>query len=168
MPSLDSSVLEAAVCTTVVNVFESILNTSPEPGIDNVPDSVELVTAALHFSGGWAGATLLELPPELATVFTSRMLGMDPPDSVNDEVIDAMGELVNMIGGNLKCILPPGVALSLPSVVVGTDYSVRICGGNLVKRWTFLSEFGPFWVSIIEVKHHQSGELAVTVTAATS
>src|SRR5699024_5851946 len=142
MPSLDVSVLESAVSSVVLHVFESILNTSPVHVADQSSASVELVTATLHFSGGWSGAALFEAPPELARVFTSRMLGMDVPDSVDDDVIDAMGEVVNMIGGNLKTILPPGVELSLPSVVIGADYSVTICGGRLVNRWTFEEELG--------------------------
>jgi CheY-specific phosphatase CheX len=152
MPGADASLFEDAVFSTVVNVFESILDFSPEPASYERPEAIELVTAAWHFSGGWAGATLLEMPPKLARVFTSRMLSIDPPARVDDDVIDAMGELVNIIGGNLKAILPAGVNLSLPAVVIGTDYSVRICGGDLVKRWTFRGEFGPFWVSIIEVR----------------
>jgi chemotaxis protein CheX len=151
MPSLDSSILESAVASVVVNVFESILAMSPEP-LAAEPSDGALLTAALHFSGGWSGATLLELSPDLARFLTSRMLGMDPPESVDGDVIDAMGELVNMIGGNLKTILPPGVELSLPSVVVGTSYSMRICGGKLVDRWMFGGDFGRFWVTIIEVK----------------
>jgi chemotaxis protein CheX len=152
MPSLELSLFESAVSQTVVYVFESMLNTSPEPAADETLGSVELVTAVLHFSGGWTGATLLEMPPVMARVFTGRMLGLDAPARIDDDVIDAMGELVNMIGGNLKTILPPGVELSLPSVVIGADYSLRICGGRLVHRWTFGGELGRFWVSIIEVQ----------------
>jgi CheY-specific phosphatase CheX len=88
----------------------------------------------------------------MARTVTSRMLGVEAPARVDDDVIDAVGELVNMIGGNLKRILPPGVVLSLPSVVIGGDYSVRVCGGRLVDRWTFTGELGCFWVSIVEVQ----------------
>jgi chemotaxis protein CheX len=155
MTGLDSSILESAVSQVVVNVFESILMVSPAPASYETPTAQKLLTAALHFSGGWSGATLLEVSPELAKEFTSRMLGMDVPDLSDSDVGDAMGELVNMIGGNLKTILPPGVELSLPSVVVGTDYSIKICGGQLLNRWSFSGDFGRFWVSIIEVKRHQ-------------
>lgn len=41
-----------------------------------------------------------------------------------------MGELANMIGGNLKSVLPPGVALSVPSVALGNELAVRICRGG--------------------------------------
>ena len=151
MPTLDHSLFETAVPQTVAYVFDSMLNMTVESVECELPGSVELVTAALHFSGGWTGATLLELPPDMARAFTSRMLGMDVPDTVDADVVDAMGELTNMVGGNLKTILPTGVNLSLPSVVVGTAYSVKICGVRLVKRWMFSGDLGRFWVSILEV-----------------
>jgi chemotaxis protein CheX len=152
MSTLDHSLFDSAVPQTVAYVFDSMLSLSVESLECELPGSTELVTAALHFSGGWTGATLLEVPPDMARAFTSRMLGMDMPDRVDDDVIDAMGELVNMVGGNLKTILPPGVNLSLPSVVIGTEYTVRVCGGHLVNRWMFGGELGRFWASIIEVR----------------
>ena len=151
MSSLDLALWESAVSQTVISVFESMTRTAPELTAPQSSASIELVTAALHFSGGWGGAALLEIPPIMARTVTSRMLGVEAPARVDDDVIDAVGELVNMIGGNLKRILPPGVVLSLPSVVIGGDYSVRVCGGRLVDRWTFTGELGCFWVSFIEV-----------------
>jgi chemotaxis protein CheX len=159
MSSLDVSVFESAVVGTVRNVFESMLSMSVSPAPARMPSSVERVTAALHFNGAWTGATLLEVSPDMARTFTSRMLGIEVPARVDDEVLDAMGELVNVIGGNLKIILPSGVGLSLPAVVIGTDYSMKIRGGHLVERWTFEAESGPFSVSIIEVQNRGRGSV---------
>jgi len=49
-------------------------------------------------------------------------------------VRDALGELANMLAGNLKSVLPSGVVLSMPSVIEGSDYSLRICGKRLIER----------------------------------
>lgn len=151
MSTLDHSLFDSAVPQTVAYVFDSMLNLTVEPVECELPGPIELVTAALHFSGGWTGATLLEVPPDMTRIFTSRMLSMDVPDTVDADVVDAMGELTNMVGGNLKTIMPPGVHLSLPSVVIGTAYAVKICGVRLVNRWMFTGELGRFWVSILEV-----------------
>jgi hypothetical protein len=57
-----------------------------------------------------------------------------------------------MIGGNLKSVLPHGVALSMPSVVAGSDYALRICGGNAEsERLAFNSPAGSFWVTLIRL-----------------
>jgi len=71
-------------------------------------------------------------------------------------VRDTMGELANMLAGNLKSVLPHGIGLSMPSVVEGTDYSLRICGGNLIDRMAFSGEMGVIWVTLIEVLEQAS------------
>jgi len=73
------------------------------------------------------------------------------PTSFDDDVCDALGELVNMIGGNLKSVLPPGESLSIPTVVEGSHYSVRICGQYRSERMAFSGIDGPFWVTLIEI-----------------
>lgn len=55
-------------------------------------------------------------------------MGVPQPTSFDDDVRDAMGEITNIIGGNMKPILPHGVGLSMPSVVYGRPSSLKICG----------------------------------------
>jgi len=86
-----------------------------------------------------------------ARLWTSRLMSIPVPDTFTDDVRDAMGEIVNMVGGNLKSVLPHGVALSMPSVVQGRSYSLRVCGSNLVHHQAFVTADGPFWVTLVEV-----------------
>jgi CheY-specific phosphatase CheX len=83
------------------------------------------ITSAVHLSGGWEGALMLECSRSQACRFAARFLSMKPADQVDDVVRDVMGELANMIGGNLKGILTNGLHLSMPSVVDG-EYSYRV------------------------------------------
>ena len=54
--------------------------------------------------------------------------------SVQEDVNDVLGELANIIGGNVKAMLPAGCFLSLPQVVLApasaTTYpsAVQVCG----------------------------------------
>jgi CheY-specific phosphatase CheX len=75
---------------------------------------------------------------------------MEPPDTVNDDVRDVLGELANMIGGNIKCAVASGLKLSMPSVTDGSDDGVRICGSKF-HRLGFECEEGPFWVTLLAV-----------------
>jgi len=59
-----------------------------------------------------------------------------------------MGELANMIGGNLKGILTSGLHLSMPSVVDG-EYSYRVCGSEIRDQITFECQEGTFWVTVL-------------------
>ena len=101
--------------------------------------------------GLWNGAVLLECSPAQACSFTQLLLSVDRPTAVNDDVRDALGELANMLAGNLKSVLPRGVSLSVPSITVGTDYTLRICGGNMVERLGFSGPDGVFWVTLVEI-----------------
>jgi CheY-specific phosphatase CheX len=116
------------------------------------PNSNRL-TAALHLAGDWCGAVLLECDRWQACQFAGRFLAMgspqgDAPAAVDDVVRDVLGELANMIGGNLKCVLTRGTRLSMPSVVDG-DYNLRICGAASYERLAYTCEEGVFWVAVI-------------------
>jgi len=69
-----------------------------------------------------------------ACQFAGHILSMDPPESVDDDVRDVLGELANMIGGNLKSNFSSQVRLSMPSVMDGSDYDLRICGSEVRER----------------------------------
>jgi len=60
------------------------------------------VTACVFLEGDWNGAVTLECTRDQACEFAGRFLQMDPPDTMDDDVRDALGELANMIGGNIK------------------------------------------------------------------
>jgi len=48
------------------------------------------------------------------------MLGLEGPDEAGPaDVADAVGELVNMVGGNIKSLMPGPSVLSLPAVAAG-------------------------------------------------
>ena len=110
------------------------------------------LTAAVHLAGDWNGAVLLECDRRQACRFAGRFLSMDPPGTVDDVVRDVLGELANMLGGNLKCVLTRGIRLSMPSVVDGSDYSLRICGAEARERLAFQCAEGPFWVTVVSVR----------------
>jgi hypothetical protein len=54
-----------------------------------------------------------------------------------------------MIGGNLKCVLSQGILLSMPSVMDGSDYSLRVCGVEVRLRLAFQCDDGLFWVTAL-------------------
>jgi chemotaxis protein CheX len=74
-----------------------------------------------------------------------------------DDVADALGELANIIGGNLKNMVPAPSALSLPHVVIAAQAESRwpavteIC--RLSAQW--LDE--PVNVSVLQSTAERSG-----------
>jgi CheY-specific phosphatase CheX len=134
----------------VVDVFSSMLRMDVERVDAAEPLPGPVVTASVHFVGSWKGALRIECTRDQTFEFTKRLLGIEPPLAKDEDACDAFGELANMIGGNLKAVLPPTVHLSMPSVVRGEDYSLRICKAVTVCRLAFDSEMGAFWVTLVE------------------
>jgi chemotaxis protein CheX len=74
------------------------------------------MVGAVRVTDAWFGAVVLEMTPGLARQVAATMFA-STPDVVNEaEVVDALGELTNMIGGNVKSLLPAPSQLSLPMV----------------------------------------------------
>ena len=86
-------------------------------------------SAAVTVSGEWHGMVSVELPTGVAEEVTRRMLCVD--EAFDEDVADAVGELVNMIGGNVKSLMPGPSVLSLPVVAAGRvarpSDSVEVC-----------------------------------------
>jgi len=130
------------------SVFQSMLGLDVQPSDAELP-STEMITGAIYYAGAWKGATLLQCEPREAYELTARLMGVPQPSSFDDDVRDAMGEITNIIGGNMKPILPHGSGLSMPSVVQGRPSALKICGNVPLLRLGFSSEAGPFWLTIV-------------------
>ena len=145
-------IVPSELAQIVGSVFETMLGL--EVGECGAPwfPSVDRLTAVVHLAGVWNGAVLLECDRGQACRFAGRFLSMDPPEAVDDVVRDMLGELANMIGGNMKCVMSRGIRLSMPSVVDGSDYCMRVCGAVVRARLAFQCAEGPFWVTVLTTK----------------
>jgi len=146
---LSIKILPSELAQVVESVFETMLRLEAKETEMTWSPSVNRLAAVVHLGGDWNGAVLLECDPEQACRFAGHFLSMKPPESVDDDVRDVLGELANMIGGNLKCALAPGIRLSMPSVVSGGDYSLRVCGAKAVEHLTFHCSEGLFHITVL-------------------
>jgi hypothetical protein len=121
--------------------------------IGNRPRSL---AACIQIAGAWNGAILLDCPVEVARLAASVMFNTTPDDVTVSDQQDAIAELVNMLGGNIKALLPEPCHLSLPSVVEGGDYSTRVPGTRLVNRGAFLCEGHVVSLAIVEKIQQQA------------
>ncbi|GAA2356161.1 chemotaxis protein CheX [Dactylosporangium salmoneum] len=76
------------------------------------------VTASVSVTGAWRGHVLVSCSEPAAKNVAAALLGIDFDDVAEEDVADALGELANIIGGNVKSLLPEPCALSLPHVHV--------------------------------------------------
>lgn len=61
--------------------------------------------------------TSVRAPREDAYAVVRALLRMEPDEEVTEaDLVDAFGEIANVVGGNLKSLLPEHAVLSLPTV----------------------------------------------------
>jgi chemotaxis protein CheX len=115
-----STVVEPTL-TDVQMVVEEVWNSflgGEDPLVVGAPGEVPTGwSAAVTVTGAWEGMVSVELPAGTAEEVCRRMLGVE--ETHDEDVADAVGELVNMIGGNVKSLMPGPSVLSLPVVAAG-------------------------------------------------
>jgi len=125
-----------ALVSIMTGVFDSML----EIGIQESNGSVNMDTggrtslASVSITGGWSGVVFLQCPYELASELGQAMFKCDASTITAADIQDAMGELINMVGGNVKAQLPGPSSLSLPNVIQGNDFCWKVPGGREVQR----------------------------------
>jgi len=86
----------------------------PEPSRESFRVAEEHLLASVSLSGMWTGRVEVRLARGLAFAATAAML-MQPEDTLSEaDVMDAIREIANMIGGVLKSSLPRPCAMALP------------------------------------------------------
>jgi chemotaxis protein CheX len=130
----------------VASVFETMmgLEVRPHPADWN-PDN-DCLVATIRMTGKGNGVLVFEAGAEQSRALAGRFLSTDPPEKVDEDVRDVLGEIANMIGGNLKCVLPSGVKLSIPTVHNHPERPPDLASHPL-ERQVFACAEGPFRVS---------------------
>lgn len=108
------------------------------------------VTGCIQISGAWQGAVVLQTTDEFARNAASRMLCIEWDDLSSADIQDAMAELTNMIGGNIKSQVPGPSYLSLPSVTTGADFDFRLAHSHAVNNVTLEVECEPLRIVLCE------------------
>lgn len=92
------------------------------------------VTACVQITGDWEGAVTVQCDMSLAQQIAAAMFAMEIDELSDDEIRDALGEVANMTGGNVKGLAPGENQLAIPSVVVGDEDALRIPNTTVQNR----------------------------------
>jgi len=104
------------------------------------------MTASVQIRGAWIGSILLDCSSTLAKKVASIMFDVEPAAATDEEIHDSLGELANILGGNLKALLPGPSKLSLPDVVEGTLQATKRSNLHLI---AFECEGDLFHVAVV-------------------
>lgn len=145
IPEMTAESARAGMIQVTESVFETLLNTAVNRLDTPVEAFAPALTAAIFYAGAWQGALLVECSEEQARAWTSQLMGIPEPSP--EDARDGLGELANVLAGNLKPLLPPGVGISTPSVVEGSDYSLHVFKAHQVEQVYFAGEQGPLRIT---------------------
>ena len=82
------------------------------------------IRGIIGLMGALSGTVIVSLDQQVALSATGAMLG-ETPESMDENVIDAVGELANMIAGSAKSTLEHlDIKLALPTVISGRNHNI--------------------------------------------
>ena len=128
--------IDALIVSITRNVFSIMLGVEVRPGTPRTglanrgPNGG--VVSFIGLTGAWTGTGSIYCSSEMACKIGSRLL-MTTLDTVDEEVLDAVGEIANMVIGNFKDdaahILGP-LGVSTPTVIHGRNFEARSPSGQ--------------------------------------
>lgn len=136
----------------VQSIFTSMLGMEAYRSADNPADCQETVLGTIQITGPKSVGVALGLTAEVARATAANMLQMNADEVTSDDIRDVAAELTNMIGGNLKSLLPGPLYLSLPTVVAGRELGLEIPGAELVEDVGLVCDAGAFRVRLFSKK----------------
>lgn len=136
IPHVDLQKLEALdyssrLADAAVDVFDTMFSLKlerMEPASAAGPEGMRYISSVC-FAGDSTGIVSLHVGEDLSRRMAANMLGMEPEEiEGTSEIEDMLGELGNIVGGNLKSALTDTglrCALSTPSFTIGSDFKIE-------------------------------------------
>jgi flagellar motor switch protein FliN len=124
-------------------VFDTMLSLKLEPMEAVASGSLTGIrdVSSVCFAGDATGIVSVHVPEDLARIMAAKMLGMEPEEiEGHAEIEDLLGELGNIVGGNLKSALTDAglrCALSTPSFTTGSDFMIESLNLERYERYAF-------------------------------
>jgi len=146
MSSIHSLDLKSLISNVVGNVFDTMLSMKVESMEDNASENNNghHIVGSVGFAGAVLGNLNLHVGQEFACQMTAAMLGMETDEIEGDEEVhDVIGELCNMICGDLKsrlCDAGLPCELSIPSITCGKEFTIESRGWDRNEQFGFRSD----------------------------
>lgn len=150
-----------SVLSTMMALESQAGQSSPDSG---GPGPIGGVSAMVGIFGRWAGTGAVSCEEKMACRLAGAML-MSEFTEVNDEVLDAMGEVANMIIGNIKTNLEDELgclALGVPTVTFGKNFSTRSTAKHSWTLVPFTCEGCQLFVQVLLVESSEFSLLRST------
>lgn len=111
------------------------------------------MTSMIGLGGGVRGMLAVHCPGAVAKAITGGFLGMEI-EELDEDVKDAIGEIANMVAGNLKIAYGNSgvnVELAIPTSIIGESFRLSGIAGAKRHFVAFQLDSGSFWVELMYV-----------------
>jgi len=143
MSGINDLDLKDFVTKTLTDVFDTMLSMNLEQ-IDDGSERIDgesQIIGSVGFAGKVMGNVNIQVGGDFARLITAEMLGMKTDEiESEEEVYDVIGELCNMVGGDIKSRLCDSgftCELSIPSVTGGNDLKIESMGWDRCECFGF-------------------------------
>jgi chemotaxis protein CheX len=118
--------------------------------IDEPVSTEHVMCASISIHGPWSATLLLFTHHDVAFASTAAVLGMTLAEVTEPDVLDIMGELANIIGGNLKGAVSDDNAAWKLSLPVVSDGMQTVPGSKLTTEIGFIGPWGTIGCQVRE------------------
>jgi chemotaxis protein CheX len=135
--------LEELVTQAVTRAFDTMLNipVALEPAAPDIWNGEPHVAGSVGFIGRLSGIVYIYSSANFARRITSMLLGLQESEIDSDEMVnDAIGELANMVVGQIKSQLSDRgmpCVLTIPSIVRGSHFVIESMSTTTRRLSTF-------------------------------
>ncbi len=130
MERISEDTIRKTVVSTLIETFDAMMSMDVKAVETDVLEELsdDRMVGSIHFGGEVVGVMSIHLSNAFARTVTAAMLGVEADEIKSiDEIKDVIGELANIVAGNLKteflnsdltCIV------STPSITSGSDFKI--------------------------------------------
>lgn len=138
------------VTRLIEEIWQSLLGWEASP-LDDLPEPAadDCWTGCVAITGAWNGRILLRCHGELLKEATAAILQLTPEALSPELMRDALCELTNIVGGNLKALVGGKCSLGLPAVLDDED-AARGSSFRPVLQMAFQSRGRPMILEVCE------------------
>jgi flagellar motor switch protein FliN len=122
--------IRSSLIDTLTETFDTMLSMQLTP-VDAGEDPElgdDRIVGAVNFAGEVVGTLSFQVSQPFSKMVTAAMLGMEPDEEIDEETVrDVVGELTNIVTGNLKTeFVDAGLSciISTPRITTGSDFKI--------------------------------------------
>jgi chemotaxis protein CheX len=136
----------------VQSAWMSLFNTGLQHanGTPKATEDADFITACVDITGATQGHVILSCDARLASEMAAAIFAVDPGAVSEEQVNDVLREAVNMIGGQIKTLLPGPCKLSLPQVSKKPNHDNMT--SRVLSQLAFECQRQPLQVMLLEVE----------------